>query len=736
MIISRSELNSLLHAKEVSPHAALGMHACTYRKKKGTVVRALLADARSCAVVDMGSGDIWPMEKLDEAGFFEVFIKERSEVFTYQLKIESSQGEVSERIDPYSFLPTISEQDLYLFNEGTEHRIYEKLGAHLREIDGIAGVAFTVWAPSASQVSLGGSFNSWDGRYHPMRPMGASGVWELFVPGLSEGVLYKFLVRDQAGHVQPKTDPYGTFFEAPPHNASIVCETGKFTWNDSDWLERREAMAGQLDRPMSIYELHLNSWRRAANESDRVLTYRELAPQLAEYVKEMGFTHIEVMPLAEHPFDGSWGYQVTGFYAPTQRFGSPEDFAWFVDYLHQHDIGVILDWVPAHFPRDAFALSRFDGTHLYEHADPRKGAHMDWGTLIFNYGRNEVKCFLAANALSWLDRYHIDGLRVDAVASMLYLDYSRKAGEWVPNEHGGRENLEAIEFLRHTNDLVHKYYPGVVTIAEESTSFPGVSRPVKEGGLGFDYKWNMGWMHDTLSYFGKESVHRKWHHSELTFGMLYQYSENFVTVLSHDEVVHGKASMLFKMGAWHVPEKAANLRALYAHMWMWPGKKLLFMGSEFGQSHEWDYRKSLDWHLCQYPDHEGVRLLVRDLNRLYREEPVLGSNDLNPQGFQWIACYDNEASVIAYLRRDEREEELLLVVGHFTPVVRENYRIGVPRSGEWREVVNTNSEYYGGSGLGNDGGRHSEEVPADGQSDSLSLNLPPYSTLVLKWTVK
>jgi len=734
MTISARDLTAITHALHPSPHAVLGMHPSTAAKRKGLYVRAMLREMESCEVVDAETGKSWSMARLADEGFFEAYVPRKTKHFKYRLRATSAGGKTKELDDPYSFLPTIGEQDLYLFNEGTEHRIYEKLGAHLRTIDGVAGVTFAVWAPNASQVSLGGNFNQWDGRYHPMRSMGQSGVWELFVPGLEEGALYKFLVRDQHGHVQPKTDPYGTRFEAPPHNASIVCEVGKFAWNDQGWIERRTASAGKLDQPISIYELHLGSWRRDPHNSERLLSYREVAPQLAAYVKEMGFTHVEVMPLTEFPFDGSWGYQVTGFYAPTQRFGSPEDFAWFVDHLHQHDIGIILDWVPAHFPRDAFALAQFDGTHLYEHADPRKGAHMDWGTLIFNYGRNEVKCFLAANALAWLERYHIDGLRVDAVASMLYLDYSRKAGEWIPNRFGGRENLEAIDFLRSTNELVHQKFPGVLMIAEESTSFPGVSRPVKDGGLGFDFKWNMGWMHDTLSYFSKESVHRKWHQSELTFGMLYQYSENFVTVFSHDEVVHGKASMLFKMGAWHVPEKAANLRALYAHMWMWPGKKLLFMGDEFAQSHEWDYRKSLDWHLCQYPDHEGVRMLVRDLNGLYRGEAVLGANDLNPQGFQWIACYDNEASVVAYLRRDANEKEMLLVVGHFTPLVRKRYRVGVPRFGHWREIVNTNSEYYGGSGLGNDGGVATEVVSADGQDQSVVLTLPPFSTLVFKWS--
>ena len=582
-------------------------------------------------------------------------------------------------------------------------------------------------------VSVVGNFNQWDGRFHPMRSLGVSGVWELFVPGLGEGELYKFELRDQQGRLHIKTDPYGTYFESPPNNASIVCNPRRHTWNDAAWVARRQAAAGQLDRPVSVYEVHLGSWRQMPEDANRPLNYRELAPALADYVTEMGFTHVEVMPVSEHPFDGSWGYQVTGFFAPTHRFGPPEDFAYFVDHLHQRGIGIIVDWVPAHFPRDAFALAEFDGTHLYEHADPRQGAHMDWGTLIFNFGRNEVRCFLIASALAWCDRYHIDGLRVDAVASMLYLDYSRKEGQWIPNRHGGRENLEAIAFLRETNDLVHRYYPGVVMIAEESTSFPGVSRPVKDGGLGFDYKWNMGWMHDTLRYFQKEPVHRKWHQHDLTFGMLYQYAENFVTVFSHDEVVHGKASLLFKMGAWHIPEKAANLRALYAHMWAWPGKKLLFMGGEFAQSAEWNYTRSLDWHLCHYADHEGVRLLVRDLNALYTSEPVLSCNDLNPQGFRWISCNDANASVLAYLRSDPFGQTLFLAVGHFTPLQRSGYRLGVPRRGFWKEVINTNSQYYGGNGVGNDGGRESEDVPCDGCAQSILLTLPPLSTTILKW---
>ena len=734
MIISKADLAALLNAKHAAPHGVLGMHPHTRGKSQGVVARALLREAVTCEVVELDATppQAHEMKRLAPEGLFEVFIAKRPGVFRYQLRATYANGEARQFFDPYCFLPTLGAQDLYLFNEGNEHRIYEKLGANARELGGVKGVAFAVWAPAAARVSVVGNFNHWDGRYHPMRPLGASGVWELFVPGLAAGELYKYEIRDQAGNIRVKTDPYGTYFEAPPGNAAIVCDAGNFQWNDHGWMERRRSEAGQLDRPVSVYELHLGSWKRKPEDNNRPLTYRELAPELADYVCEMGFTHIEIMPIAEHPFDGSWGYQVTGFFAPTHRFGSPEDFAWFVDHLHQRGIGVILDWVPAHFPRDSFALAEFDGTHLYEHADPRQGAHMDWGTLIFNYGRNEVRCFLIASALAWLDRYHLDGLRVDAVASMLYLDYSRNEGQWIPNKYGGRENLEAIDFLKQVNDLVHRYYPGARMIAEESTSFSKVSRPTSDGGLGFDYKWNLGWMNDTLRYFAKEPVHRKWHQSDLTFGMLYQYAENFVTVFSHDEVVHGKASMLFKMGAWHIPEKAANLRALYAHMWCYPGKKLLFMGSEFAQSREWNHAASLDWHLCEYPDHEGVRRLVRDLNKLYVGEPVLSQNDFNPHGFRWITCHDAEANLLAYLRVDAFEQTIFVVVAHFGGATR-TQRIGVPRRGFWTEVINSNSEYYGGTGLGNDGGREAEEEPRDGFSHSLHVAIAPFTTTVFKW---
>ena len=735
MILSKSDLSSLLSARHATPHSVLGMHPHKRARIQGVVARAFISGAQSCDIVelDVTPPAVFPMTRVAAEGLFEVFIAKRPAVFRYQLRATYASGEIRQFFDPYCYLPTLGDQDLYLFSEGNEHRIYEKLGAHVRNLGGVVGVSFAVWAPSAMRVSVVGNFNHWDGRYHPMRSLGSSGVWELFIPGLGDGELYKFEIRDQRGIVRLKTDPYGTYFEAPPNNAAIVCSPNKFKWTDEKWIEQRRALATKHDRPMSIYEVHLGSWRRKPEDNDRPLSYREAAPLLADYCVEMGFTHVEVMPLAEHPFDGSWGYQVTGFYAPTHRFGTPEDFAWFVDHLHSRGLGVILDWVPAHFPRDAFALAEFDGTHLYEHADPRQGAHMDWGTLIFNYGRNEVRCFLTANALAWCERYHLDGLRVDAVASMLYLDYSRKEGQWIPNKFGGRENLEAIEFLRHVNGLVHHYYPGVAMIAEESTSFPGVSKPPESGGLGFDYKWNMGWMNDTLRYFAKEPIVRRHHHSDLTFGMLYQYAENFITVFSHDEVVHGKASMLFKMGAWHIAEKAAHLRSLYAHMWAWPGKKLLFMGNEFAQSREWAHDSSLDWHLCNYTDHEGVRLLVRDLNKLYTSEPVLSENDFNPQGFRWLSCHDADANLIAFVRQDEAEKTFFAVVGHFGGAARD-YRIGVPRHGFWREVLNTNSEYYGGTGVGNDGGRESECIERDGFGQSIAVKLPPHTTVIFKWT--
>ena len=623
----------------------------------------------------------------------------------------------------------ITDYDLYLFGEGNHTRIYDKLGAHPITVDGVAGVHFAVWAPNADRVSVVGDFNNWDGREHPMTLLGASGVWDTFVPTAREGQRYKFELHTRHGALMLKTDPYGAAFELAPATASIICRP-EYTWQDDEWMRGRAARGSWFDRPMATYEVHLGSWARIPEEGDRYLTYDELAARLIPYVKEMGFTHIELLPVMEHPFSGSWGYQVTGFYAPTSRFGTPAQFKSFVDACHRNGIGVILDWVPGHFPKDAYALARFDGTELYEHSDPRQGEHRDWGTLIFNYGRNEVRNFLLANALYWLAEYHIDGLRVDAVASMLYLDYSRKEGEWIPNRFGGRENLEAIEFLRQLNTLTHAEHPGSLTIAEESTSWPSVSRPIYVGGLGFTYKWNMGWMNDILEYVKQDPIHRRWHHRHVTFSLLYAFSENFILPFSHDEVVHGKGSMFGKVPGdnW---QKAATLRALYGFMYAHPGKKLMFMGCEFGQGREWNYDQSLDWHLLDQPFHGGLKQFVTDLNRAYSAEPALHQVDFDGHGFEWIDCNDSENSVVSFLRRGKAGEVMVTII-NFTPVPRDGYRIGVPAAGAYEEVINSDSHIYGGSNLGNAGLVFTEPVPSHGHEQSLRLNLPPLGFLLLK----
>jgi 1,4-alpha-glucan branching enzyme len=734
-IITKAELSGFINATASSPHSLLGMHPSSRKGKPGLVVRAFLQGAKACEVVDIKDDKQprFPLSKIADEGFFEGFIEGREEPFSYRLRTETYSMEVRQFFDPYSFHPTLGDQDLYLFNEGNENRLYTKLGSHAREIEGVLGVAFAVWAPSAKRVSVVGNFNHWDGRFHPMRSLGASGVWELFIPGLMQGELYKFEVLTANQNILLKTDPLGSYFEPAPNNAAIVFDNNRYEWKDTEWMESRNER-DSVAQPLSVYEVHLGSWKRVVEDNDRPLTYRELAPLLADYVLEMGFTHVELMPIAEHPFSGSWGYQVTGFFAPTHRFGNPDDFKFFVDYMHQKGIGVLLDWVPAHFPRDTFALAQFDGSHLYEHADPRQGAHQDWGTLIFNFGRNEVRCFLVANALFWFEQFHLDGLRVDAVASMLYLDYSRKEGEWIPNKHGGRENLEAIDFLRQVNNVVHDNYPGALMIAEESTSWGGVTKPTSEGGLGFDLKWNMGWMHDTLRYFSRDPVHRKWHHDDVTFAMLYQYAENFISVFSHDEVTHGKASMLSKMGAESIPDKAQNLRALYTYMWTYPGKKLLFMGSEFGQSREWNHDISLDWHLLEYIDHEGVRSLVRDLNSLYRSEPALYAHDFNPDSFGWINSNDSMQSAFSFLRKNPESEDTYAIVGHYAADTKTEYRLGLPKSGSWKELINSNSSNYGGTNIGNKGKIEAEAVPCDGYEFSAVISLPPLSTTIFKWT--
>ncbi len=623
----------------------------------------------------------------------------------------------------------LSDDDLFLFNEGSHFALWEKLGAHAGTVDGRSGTFFAVWAPDAEGVSVLGDFNGWNRDAHPLAPHGESGIWEGFIPEIGKGALYKYHVRSRFhGYRVDKADPFGFHHETPPKTGSVVWDL-EYEWGDADWMRGRGARSG-LGRPMSIYEVHLGSWMRVPEDGNRWLSYTELAPKLAEYATRMGFTHVEFLPVMEHPFYGSWGYQITGFFAPTSRYGTPQDFMFLVDTLHRAGVGVILDWVPSHFPSDEHGPAYFDGTHLYEHADPRQGYHPDWGSYIFNYGRNEVRSFLTSNALFWLDVYHADGLRVDAVASMLYLDYSRKAGEWVPNRYGGRENLEAIAFLRRTNEEVYHRHPDAQTIAEESTAWPMVSRPTYVGGLGFGLKWDMGWMHDTLEYMRHEPIHRKYHHDQLTFRQLYAFHENFVLPLSHDEVVHGKGSLLDKMPGdeW---QRFANLRLLLAYMWAQPGKKLLFMGGEIAQWREWRHDESLDWNLLEHPPHDGVRRLVAELNRLYRAEPALHENDCDPAGFEWVDCADWEGSILSFLRKGKATVPVL-VACNFTPVPRPSYRIGVPVGGRWRELLNTDAGDYGGSGMGNLGAVQADAIPAHGRDHSLSLLLPPLAAVFLQ----
>jgi 1,4-alpha-glucan branching enzyme len=624
----------------------------------------------------------------------------------------------------------LSENDLYLFNEGSHYRIYDKMGAHLVTHNDLAGAVFSVWAPNARSVSVLGSFNGWDQKAHRLEPRGSSGIWEGFVPGASQGALYKFhIASNRHGYRVDKADPVGFWNEKPPRTASVIWELG-YEWHDHEWMEQR-AQRNSLGAPQAIYEVHLGSWMRVPEEHNRPLTYRETAPRLAEYVGQMGFTHVEFLPVMEHPFYGSWGYQTTGYFAPTARYGTPQDFMYLVDYLHQHGIGVILDWVPSHFPADGHGLAYFDGTHLYEHADSRQGFHPDWKTHIFNYGRPEVRSFLMSSAMFWFDKYHVDGLRVDAVASMLYLDYSRKEGEWIPNRFGGRENLEAIDFLRRFNQETYKEHPDIQTTAEESTSWPMVSRPVYLGGLGFGLKWDMGWMHDTLRYFENDPIHRKYHQNDLTFRLLYSWHENFVLPLSHDEVVHGKGSLIGKMPG-DEGQRFANLRLLFAYMYAQPGKKLLFMGGEFGQVREWAHDSSLEWHVLQYQVHRGVQAWMEQLNRFYRSEPAMHVFDNRPEGFEWVDCNDAATSTISLLRKSESAQDTILVVCNFTPVPRVGYRVGVPHGGYWREMLNSDAREYAGSGMGNLGGAQAEQVEMHGRPFSLKLTLPPLGALFFK----
>jgi 1,4-alpha-glucan branching enzyme len=718
--IPQEDLRRLLSLRHHDPHSILGAHPTP----RGIVVRAYRPGAEAVMLLAEGDKPL-PMRPRPEPGLFEVTIEGRREVFQYRLEVHYPDNYVVTERTPYSFLPMLGELDLYLLAEQRHERAYEKLGAHVREAGGVTGVAFAVWAPNAAGVSVVGDFNGWDGRLHMMRMLGSSGIWELFVPDIRPGNRYKYEIRTRDGGLILKTDPYASWMETPPGTASIAYQPNH-TYYDGDWITER-GQRDSLRSPASIYEVHLGSWRRIPDEGNRVLSYRELAHQLTDYVCDMGFTHVEMMPVMEHPFAGSWGYQVSGYFAPTSRFGTPDDFKYLVDILHQRGIGVILDWVPAHFPTDAFSLARFDGTALYEHMDPRQGQHPEWGTYVFNFGRNEVRSFLLASAHNWLAEYHADGLRVDAVSSMLYLDYGRKQGEWIPNVHGGRENLEAISFLQELNRQMHARFPGVMMIAEESTAWPAVSRPVYVGGLGFGFKWDMGWMHDTLEYFSKDPIHRRYHHRDLTFGLMYAWSENFVLPLSHDEVVYGKRSLLDKMPGdrW---QKFANLRSLYAYMWARPGKKMLFMGGEFGQWREWNHDNSLDWHLLTEPDHRGLQALVRDLNRLYRAEPALWEADIEPAGFQWIDANNGDENIIAFMRIAPSGRRLVCIC-NFAPVVREGYRIGVPERGLYREILNTDAAAYGGSNVGNSGGVFAEDRASHGMMFSLVLRLPPLGVL-------
>ncbi|MGE5755829.1 MAG: 1,4-alpha-glucan branching protein GlgB, partial [Planctomycetaceae bacterium] len=679
---SLEDIDLLIHANHWNPFGILGQHEVGAGDPKVRAIRAFLPEAREAWVVDLAQGEPGVrvvMDRLHPDGFFECTFHDRAEKFPYRLAIEDHEGNSWEFVDPYQFGPVLTDFDLHLLGEGTHYRNFERLGAHIREHEGFRGVHFAVWAPNAMRVSIVGNFNHWDGRRHPLRNCGPTGIWEIFLPEISQEEVYKYEIKSRfRSYLVLKADPYGFAAEVRPKTASIVWDVTKFEWDDDEWMAKRE-QAQSLHAPLAVYEVHLGSWRRKPEEGGRFLTYRELADQLVEHLDRTHFTHVELLPISEHPFDGSWGYQPVGYFAPTSRFGTPDDFAYFVNTLHKHGYGVIIDWVPAHFPRDLHGLGYFDGTHLYEHEDPRLGEHRDWGTKIFNYGRAEVRNFLFGNALFWMERYHIDGLRVDAVASMLYLDYSRQPGDWLPNVHGGNENLEAIDFIKRFNELVHREHPGVLTIAEESTAWSGVSRPTYLGGLGFSIKWNMGWMNDTLVYMSKDPVYRKYEHGSLTFSMIYAFHENFLLPLSHDEVVHGKGSLLDKMPG-DLWQKFANLRLLYGYMYGHPGKKLLFMGSEIAQWREWHHDESLDWHLLEHAPHEGVRRLVADLNRAYRGEPALHENDCDSAGFEWVDCADWQGSILSFLRRGKRGETVLVAL-NFTPVPRPGYRIGVPSGG-------------------------------------------------------
>ncbi len=726
--VDQADLDRLLAGEHASPHSILGAHPAMVGEHHGVVVRLLVPNA---VRVECWTRDGRVVQMTREAeGLSDLYgacIADATLPLDYQYRIYYADGAMWERGDPYRFPPTLGEVDLHLFNEGTHRELWKKLGAHVRTVDGVQGVSFAVWAPNARRVSVVGAFCGWDGRMFPMRMLGSSGVWEIFLPDIKPDVLYKFELLTHEHAIRLKTDPFAAKMEQYPGTASIVQAESRYHWNDQDWLSARRD-ADPLRAPMSIYEVHLGSWARVPEEGDRVLSYREIAPRLAEHVRALGFTHVELLPIMEHPFYGSWGYQVSGYYAPSSRYGTPDELRYLVDTLHQNDIGVFLDWVPAHFPKDDYALRRFDGTALFEHEDPRLGEHPDWGTLIFNYGRNEVRNFLIANALYWIGEFHIDGLRVDAVASMLYLDYSRKAGEWLRNRYGGRENLDAIDFLTQFNRTIRHECPGAITIAEESTAWPGVTTPVDQGGLGFTFKWNMGWMHDTLGYFALDPVHRRFQHDQITFAMLYEYSERFIMPLSHDEMVHGKGSLLTKMPGdeW---QRLANLRLLLAYMFTRPGKKLMFMGTELGSWNEWNHDISLDWHLRDDPNRTALGRFLSRLATMYKHEPAFWREDPSWEGFRWIDVADRENSVISFVR--SAGPSLAVVVLNLTPVPREGYRIGVPTGGWYERLLSSDDLEWGGSGFGAFHGVASEPLPVHGYPQSIAVTLPPLGALVL-----
>lgn len=729
-------VNSLVNGECKDPHDFLGMHVIKGKANKGSVVvRVYHPTAKHVEVVDVTAANVYSMLPKHSSGFYELIFTDRNELFEYKLRITDNQDNSYETHDPYSFWPVISEYDTYLYNQGNHHRIFERLGAHIMSINNVYGTLFAVWAPCAKRVSVVGDFNQWDGRRHQMRQLGASGVWELFIPLVSEGDIYQFEIKNQNGQVFTKSDPYAFYAEKRPAKASIVYNIDKYTWGDSEWLKKREE-TDMFSAPLSIYELHLGTWSclpEPDNNDDIFLNYRVIADRLVPYVKDMGYTHIELLPVTEHPFDGSWGYQVTGYFAATSRYGTPDEFMYLVDQCHQNGIGIILDWVPAHFPKDANGLARFDGTALYEHADPKQGEHPEWGTLVFNYGRNEVRNFLISNAVFWLEKFHIDGLRVDAVASMIYLDYAKKPGQWVPNKYGGNMNLEAVDFLKQLNSTVFQYFKGIMMIAEESSSWPMITKPPYMGGLGFTFKWNMGWMNDFLRYLKLDPVYRKYHQNNITFSMMYAFTENFILVLSHDEVVHGKCSMLNKQPGdyW---QKFAGLRVTYGYTYGHPGKKLLFMGGEYGQFIEWNDKKGLDWHLLDYEMHKKMQTYVKDLNHLYTSEKALYQVDFHYEGFEWIDCNDNEHSIVSFIRKGTDYHDMLIFVCNFTPIGQYGYCVGAPFELDYELVLNSNWEKYGGYDI--ESGApiivKSELEPLHQKPARMRLDIPPLATLVLR----